>query len=114
MDTHQAIYDAVRSKISGGDIGSVVEGVARDAFDISHRVEMVSNEFITAAYEMQRPCVLFKPTISVDGNKYCALLGEDLMNGVSGFGDTVAQAMWDFDTNFNTSTPSPASQTKEA
>lgn len=33
-DSYQAIYDAVRSKISGGDIGSVVHDVLFSAFDM--------------------------------------------------------------------------------
>ncbi len=105
MGTHQAIYDAVRSKISGGDIGSVFEQVAREALDISFRAEIVAQEYINAAHESQRPCVLFKPTISLDGDQYCALLGEDLMNGVAGFGKTMAAAMWDFYTNSHKQEP---------
>ena len=37
-----------------------------------------------------------KPTFSKDGNQYCYLYGEDLMQGIAGFGDTVAKAMSDF------------------
>ena len=100
MDTHQAIYDAVRSKISGGDIGAVFEQVAREALDISFKTEIVAQEFICAAHEMQRPCVLFKPAISIDGNQFCVLLGPNLHDGIAGFGDTLRDAMWDFDKNF--------------
>lgn len=96
MSYSQEIYDAVRSKISGGDIGQAVSDAARNAFDISHRAEMVSNEFLTAAYEMHRPCVLFKPALSQDGNAWLAIYG-DLPTGVVGAGDTPAAAMADFD-----------------
>ena len=34
-DSYQAIYDAVRSRIFGGNIGEVVREVAFRAFDIS-------------------------------------------------------------------------------
>jgi len=37
-----------------------------------------------------------KPTFSKHGNQYCYLYGEDLMQGIAGFGDTVAKAMSDF------------------
>lgn len=99
-DTYQAIYDAVRSKISGGDIGSVVADEARNAFDISWQKECVQNEFIVAAHEMQRPCVLFKPVVFPDGNMWCALYGENLQRGVAGFGETPAKACDDFDANW--------------
>jgi hypothetical protein len=31
---------------------------------------------------------LLKPSIAIDGNQWCVLYGEDLQNGVAGFGDT--------------------------
>lgn len=96
MSYSQEIYDAVRSKISGGDIGQAVRDVARDAFDISWVREMVKDEFLAAAREMQRPSVVFKPTISQDGNAWLAILG-DLPTGVVGAGSTPAEAMADFD-----------------
>jgi len=37
-----------------------------------------------------------KPTFSRDGNQYCYLYGEDLMQGIAGFGNTVAEAVHDF------------------
>ena len=99
-DTHQAIYDAVRSKISGGDIGSVFESVARESLDISFRAEIVAQEYICAAHEQQRPSVLFKPEITQDGNAWVACLGPDMAVGVVGTGNTPQEAMWDFDRVF--------------
>jgi hypothetical protein len=46
---------------------------------------------------MTAPHVLYRPTLLPDGDKWCALLGDDLMVGVSGFGDTPAEAMAAFD-----------------
>lgn len=43
------------------------------------------------------PSVLYRPAISIDGDKWCALYGEDLQNGVAGFGDSPEQAMQAFD-----------------
>jgi len=37
-----------------------------------------------------------KPTFSKDGNQYCYLYGEDFMQGIAGFGSTVAEAVADF------------------
>lgn len=96
-DSYQAIYDAVRSRISNGDVGSAVADAARQAFDISHLTSAVAQEYVAAAQEQQRPSVLFRPALSIDGNQWCALYGEDLQSGVAGFGDSAAQAMADFD-----------------
>lgn len=100
MDTYQAIYDAVRSKISGFDGNRLADEIAQK-FDISYAVEAVKYEFVNAAYEQQRPSTLFKPAISMDGNQWCALYGENLQDGLAGFGDTVAKAMDDFDKNWS-------------
>lgn len=96
-DTYQAIYDAVRSRISGGDIGEVVREVAFRAFDISHLTAAVAQDFSISALEMQRPSVLFRPTVKKDGNTWCALYGPNLQEGVCGFGDTPDKAMRAFD-----------------
>lgn len=47
------------------------------------------------------PHVLYKPTLKPDGTEWCALLGENLQEGVSGHGDTPAAAMADFDRAWN-------------
>ena len=100
MSDYQAIYDAVRSRISNGDVGSVIERVASNAFDISYSRLAVQDAFCAAAWEAQRPSVLFRPTVGLDGNMYSVLYGEDLMNGCAGFGKTMAEAMADFDKNW--------------
>lgn len=100
MDSYQPIYDAVRSKISGGDVGSILERAAYEKFDISFAVSIVQQEMVVAAQEMGRPAVVFKPTLSRDGNMWCALLGENIMEGVAGFGETPAAAMTAFDNAF--------------
>jgi hypothetical protein len=62
---------------------------------------MIRDQFMTVAWEMQRPAVLFRPTIVPDGEKWCALYGPNLMEGVSGFGDTPEEAMANFDKNWH-------------
>jgi hypothetical protein len=95
-DSYQAIYDAVRSRISNADIGSAVERAMRDA-NISHYFEMAMLRAQQAASEYDRPSAVFKPKISRDGNEWCALYGENLAEGCAGFGDSPAAAMWAFD-----------------
>lgn len=104
-DSYRAIYDAVRSRICGGDIGDILRDVARDALDVSWQKSQAQQEIANIGMEWVRPSVLFRPSISVDGNKWCALYGPDLAEGVAGFGDTPAEAMADFDKNWNTERP---------
>ena len=65
----------------------------------------ISQAFCNAAqngdYAHNAPHVVCKPTLSKDGNAWCALLGDNLQVGVSGFGDTPMQALWAFDTAMN-------------
>lgn len=91
-DSYQAIYDAIRSRISGGDLSEA----ARQAFDISFYMGQVQAAFQEAAAEMCRPSVVFKPTITQDGDAWLAILG-DLPTGVVGTGKTPSAAMYDFD-----------------
>jgi len=52
---------------------------------------------------MLSPSVLYQKSlkISLDGNQYCVLMGDNLQEGIAGFGDTLSQAMCDFDKNFH-------------
>ena len=80
MSEYQAIYDAVRSRITGGDISEAV----RQSLDFSHQATMVMQEWQNAAYEQMRPSVTMRPKLLQDGDHWCALYGEDLQNGVAG------------------------------
>lgn len=44
---------------------------------------------------------LLKPNVSLDGNQYCVLLGENLQEGIAGFGDTIYLAILDFNRQFH-------------
>lgn len=52
---------------------------------------------IWVAEAQARPSVLYRPSLSIDGNKWCALYGENLQDGVAGFGDSPEEAMKAFD-----------------
>ena len=71
------------------------------ANSIAHAAEMASENIRAAASRYEAPSVLFKPKLSIDGNQWCALYGENLQDGVAGFGRSPADAMWDFDKNWN-------------
>lgn len=110
-DNYQAVYDAVRSRLGNCDVGHAVEQAMRDA-NLSHYVEMaaasITQNASDAMLDYQRPSVLYRPTISIDGNQWCALYGENLQDGVAGFGDSPALAMEDFDANWVACLPTKA------
>ena len=101
-DSYQAIYDAVRSRIQGGDIGEAVrDAINQQASGLSFAIEGIKYEMQMAANMAQRPSVQYRPSIGIDGNKWCALYGNNLMEGVAGFGDSPAEAMAAFDAEWN-------------
>ena len=98
-DSYQAVYDAVRSRISNGDVGAAVAD-AISSSSLSWAVDMAKSAVQEAAAGFMRPSVMYRPDLSLDGNQYCALYGDDLMSGCAGFGSTVNEAMYDFDKNW--------------
>lgn len=103
-DSYQPIYQAVRSRIGNFNGQDLIDAISRN-FDFSHLAQVVANEWGTAALEQQRPSILLKPAISIDGNQWCALYGDNLQDGVAGFGDSPAKAMVDFDKNWEKDLP---------
>ena len=65
--------------------------------EYAHSQQRIAQAAEQTAIEQQRPCVLLRPQLYRDGNKWCALYGDDLQNGIAGFGDTPVEAMNDFD-----------------
>ena len=59
-------------------------------------------EALRTEYEKQRPSILLRPSIGLDGNRFCVLYGPNIMDGVAGFGCTADEAMRDFDMNWVT------------
>jgi hypothetical protein len=113
-DTYQAVYDAVRSRVSNGDVGSAIERVAFQCFDISNMRAIIQQECCSAIAEWRRPSVLFRPALSIDGSVWCALYGEDLQSGVAGFGQTPEAACMDFDKNWFSQSAAPPAHRNEA
>ena len=109
MDTYQPIYDAVRSKIGSCDIDAIVREriPSLDTFSIEQAFRSMVNDI----YSMTtRPFILMRPSLSIDGNQWCALYGENLQEGLAGFGDTPEKASLDFDRNFYHSKPAAGSE----
>lgn len=70
------------------------EKIALEAADSFYRMNRGFQDMIR---EHQRPSVLYRPTISQDGDAFIALLGENIQEGVVGCGDTPEKAMMAFD-----------------
>ena len=97
-DSYQAIFDAARSRIPHCDTYDAISRAASDALgQTSHHMQCVAQEFIWAARELTRPSLTLRLVPFKDGNKWCVLYGDDLMTGISGFGDTPLKACHDFD-----------------
>ena len=104
MDTYQAIYDAARQALSGCHLSGLQEAIA-SKFDVSYEVESVKQEFLQVAYEQQRPSVIYRPSLVKFGAKWVASYGGNTerrlpagwKTGVTGSGETPAEAMADFD-----------------
>jgi hypothetical protein len=74
--------------------------------DNSFYESRVYEQTMALLFEQQRPSILLRPKLYLDGSQYCVLYGENLMSGVAGFGDTADAAMRDFDRNW-TQTKAP-------
>jgi hypothetical protein len=68
--------------------------------DTSHFDWPAAQERYTAACLAGQPSTIYKPRLFIDGNQWCALYGDNLQDGVAGFGDSPAEAYSDFDTNW--------------
>ena len=66
------------------------------AEEINYWNQMYAN----ACDSQPTPSTMYRPTLFIDGNKWCALYGENVQDGVSGFGDSPELAMIDFNKNF--------------
>ena len=54
-----------------------------------------------AAIESRQPCVIYRPKLFIDGDHWCALYGENIQDGVCGFGKTPYLAMMDFNKSWD-------------
>jgi hypothetical protein len=50
---------------------------------------------------INRPSNLYRPKLYIDGDKWCALYGENLQDGVAGFGKSPELAYLDFDNEWH-------------
>lgn len=99
-DAYQPIFDATRSKIYNGDVGQAIENAMHQQ-NISFYFERASNLAMDVIAEYSKPSAIYRPTLSIDGNVWCAMYGRNPMEGVCGFGASPAMAMVDFDNEWD-------------
>ena len=99
MDTYQPIFDAVRSKLTSCDTGEAISRAVSSS-GLDHAVGQITEIVRQAVGDYQRPSVLYKPRLFIDGDQWCAMYGTTIQGCVTGFGDSPAEAMSDFDDNF--------------
>lgn len=56
-----------------------------------------ATELLHQAQRRNTPSAIYQPRLFQDGNAWCAVLGDDLAIGVTGWGHTPADAMAAFD-----------------
>lgn len=64
--------------------------------------QQASEENLDRAQKMNRPSYILRPTLTIDGNRWCALYGADLMTGVAAFGESPEDAYLAFDEAWTT------------
>ena len=68
---------------------------------IQSAIDRITNEAANKTSMELSPFKLLNPSISIDGNQFCLLYGDNLQAGIAGFGSTVYEAVQDFNENAN-------------
>ena len=74
-----------------------LSSISHSALMSQHSIQQAAVAFEEVALEMKRPFFLVKPKMYLDGNAWCALYGENIQEGVCGFGDSPSEAAEAFD-----------------
>lgn len=77
------------------------EDSAMAANAICHYATMVQHSMQQAISEYSEPSAIYRPKVFRDGDSWCALYGDNIQDGVCGFGDTPAAAIIDFNNCWN-------------
>jgi hypothetical protein len=77
--------------------------------------DLTEEAILAAAVEAQEFNLvkLLSPRIFIDGNQWCVLHGENLQDGVAGFGDSPILAVYDFNKAWHKSLPIARAALKE-
>jgi hypothetical protein len=61
----------------------------------------IEDEIKDALAHYTEPSAIYRPKLYIDGNAWCALYGDNIQDGVCGFGASPQDAMIDFNKSFN-------------
>jgi hypothetical protein len=82
-------------------LGSQQEEHVSSAFQFAAELQQrAATQALCVENSRERPFMLLRPRMFPDGNQWCALYGENIQEGVCGFGDTPNLASYDFDNNW--------------
>lgn len=104
-ETYDAVYAAALSRIGNCNAYQAVYDAAFRQLDPGNLVGQCSQAIQQITDEHTRPSVLFRPTLTLDGNYWVALLGANLQEGVVGTGRSPDEAMRDFDASWTKQRP---------
>ena len=76
---------------------SVVIAMSEAEESISFAAQQVAKRIENFVSNLDRPSVIFRPKLSMDGNKWIALYGDNLQTSVVGVGESPGEAMFHFD-----------------
>ena len=68
------------------------------------------NQMYAVACDQGAPSLLWRPRLFIDGDQWCALYGENIHDGVAGFGNTPDKAMRAFDREWHEQVPMAAAR----
>lgn len=77
---------------------SRMTGLSIDTSRIDHSAQCLAQEIV--AYHATFFSAL-KPRLFMDGDMWCALYGDNLQEGIAGFGKTPAKALIEFEANMH-------------
>jgi hypothetical protein len=95
-NAYQPIYDAVRSRLSNGDISEAVMQALREA-NLGHYAEGAAQSVQFAVAQYERPSAVYRPRLVKIRDEWCAFYGEEKDNGPAGYGTSPENAMRAFD-----------------
>lgn len=68
---------------------------------LNEEIYLHRQHFDIIVEQTTRPSSIYNLRLFIDGDKWCALYGENLQDGVAGFGNSPAEAYENFDKEWN-------------
>jgi hypothetical protein len=68
----------------------------------SHSAMLAQEAIAIIRNSYDRPSAVYRPSLTLDGDQWIALYGDNLQSGCVGCGDTPDSAMWAFDKAWHT------------